>query len=67
MDKFDELNIALKVIKQHRQEHKIKLDKDMDDNNVPWDQPLDHNLIVESIKGCSILIAFDDVIKDKIT
>ena len=66
MSEYQEIQIAIKVIERHFTKAKVRTDIHV--NNMQssdnWDAPVDQMEIVETLKGLSVLIAFEDVIKE---
>jgi hypothetical protein len=65
MSEYQEIQTAIKVIEKHFKDYKRQVDDSMNVNsNIEWGAPLDNGAIVDSIKGLSVLIAFENVIKE---
>ena len=65
MNDYQEIQVAIKVIEKHFKEYDREVKASMDVNlTEDWSKPLDQDAIVDSIKGLSVLIAFESVIKE---
>ena len=65
MNEYQEIQVAIKVIERHFTKAKVRTDIHVENmQSGGWDAPIDNMEVVETLKGLSVLIAFEDVIKE---